>query len=141
MARKSKGRERLSSLEIDVIREIWQRQPASVADLIEGLSARQGADALQRGTMHVLLNRLEEKGWLTREKDGRGYRYSATISERDGLAEMTGEFQAKLFDGSSLALVQCLLRENKNLDQSEIDSLRDLLDGAEKELRNNRKKS
>ena len=134
MPGKSKERERLSALEIDVIREIWHQQPASVAELIQGLSARQGAEPLQRGTMHVLLSRLEEKGWLTRQRDGRGYRYSATISEQDGLGELTGQFQDKLFDGSPLALVQCLLRENQGLDQAEIDSLRDMLDKAENEL-------
>lgn len=135
-------RERLSPLETDVVREIWSSQPVSVANLTEALNSRRRDSPLKRGTVHVLLGRLEEKGWLTRKKEGRGYRYSVTVAEEIGQAELAAEFQAKVFHGSPSALVQCLIRDVRGLKQSEIDSIRNLLDEAERKLKKgNHKKS
>jgi predicted transcriptional regulator len=33
-------------------------------------------------TILTILTRLEAKGWLSHERDGRAYRYSATVNER-----------------------------------------------------------
>ena len=80
-----------------------------------------------------MLSRLEEKGWLTRRKEGRGFVYAPSVAEEQGLAELAGDFQKKVFGGSPLALVQCLVR-NKELRLEEINELRRLLDDAEHQL-------
>lgn len=129
MARKS-SREKLSHAEITVMKAVWRTPDATVPAILDAVNARREGEALARGTIHVLLSRLEEKGWLDREKDGRGFIYRGTVSEHAGLAELAREFRESVFDGSSLALVQCLARGGR-ISGKEIASLRLLLDELE----------
>lgn len=123
-------RDKLSPSEIAVMKAVWRSDPATVPAILEAVNAQRDGEALTRGTIHVLLTRLEEKGWLEREKDGRGFVYRGTVDEAAGLAEIAGEFRETVFDGSSLALVQCLARGGK-IKPSEVTSLRQLLDELE----------
>ena len=112
------------------MKAVWRTDPATVPAILDAVNAQRDGEALTRGTIHVLLTRLEEKGWLEREKDGRGFVYRGTVDEVAGLAEVAGEFRETVFDGSSLALVQCLARGGK-IKPKEVASLRLLLDELE----------
>jgi predicted transcriptional regulator len=124
------ARDKLSAAEIAVMKAVWRTDPATVPAILDTVNAQRDGEALTRGTIHVLLTRLEEKGWLEREKDGRGFVYRGTVDEATGLAEVAGEFRETVFDGSSLALVQCLARGGK-IKPKEVASLRLLLDELE----------
>ncbi len=127
-----KPREKLSAAELDVLKAIWKLPEATVPALVDELNARRSGEPLTRGTIQVLLTRLEEKGWVDREKAGRAFLYAARVPEDEGLAELTADFREKVFDGSSLALVQCLVRGG--LAKSEVAELRRMLDEAERSL-------
>lgn len=131
--------ERLSPMEVDVMRELWSLEPVTVPVLLEALNDSRGDSPVQRGTLHVLLGRLEEKGWVLREKEGRGYLYRASVSEETGRTRLTTDFHDRVFGGSPLELVQTLVRGTR-LKQSEIVALRNLLDEAEKNLNLTNKK-
>lgn len=120
-------RDKLSASEITVMKAVWRSAPATVPAILDAVNAQRDGEALTRGTIHVLLTRLEEKGWLEREKDGRGFVYRGTVDEETGMAEIAGEFRETVFDGSSLALVQCLARGGK-IKPREAASLRQFLD-------------
>lgn len=123
-------RDKLSAAEIVVMKAVWRSDPATVPAILDAVNAQRDGEALTRGTIHVLLTRLEEKGWLEREKDGRGFVYQGTVDEATGLAEIAGEFRKTVFGGSSLALVQCLARGGK-INPKEVASLRQFLDELE----------
>jgi len=118
---------------------VWALGEAKVATLVAQLNAKRPDSPIQRGTVHVLLGRLEEKGWIKREKDGRSYIYSATVDEQQGLAEIANEFRDQVFDGSPVTLVQCLV-DSRGLKKRDIEQLRSLLDDAERKLKKNPRK-
>lgn len=122
--------DKLSASEVTVMKAVWRTPDATVPAILDAVNAQREGEALVRGTIHVLLSRLEEKGWLTRERDGRGFIYRGTVGADIGLAELARDFRESVFDGSSLALVQCLARGGK-ISTKEIASLRLLLDELE----------
>ena len=124
----------MSALETDVLREVWSLGAARIAELVEQLNSKRPESPIQRGTVHVLLRRLEEKGWIEREKEGRSFIYTATISEQRGIAEIASEFGEQVFDGSPVALVQSLV-DSRGLKKRDIEQLRSLLDDAENKLK------
>jgi predicted transcriptional regulator len=71
-------------LEERLLELLWQR-PA-------GLSVREAREALPGDLAHTTvmttLDRLYKKGLLTRERDGRGYRYAAATSREDFAASL-----------------------------------------------------
>lgn len=66
---------------------------------------------------------LYRKGWLSRERDGRAYRYSATVSREDYAAGLMGEAFAASADraGTLRAFVQ-------RIDPAEAEELHAMLD-------------
>jgi len=128
-------RQPLSDGETALMKSVWALGEATVPDLVTSLNERRQEDPITRGTIQVLLNRVESKGWLKRKKAGRGYVYEATITEGDGLAELASQFRAKVFDGSALNLVQSLVHA-RDIRQEDIEDMRRLLEEAEQKLDN-----
>lgn len=80
----------LGPLEYEVMRELWREFPASVADVLERINdGRGGDDELAYTTVMTVLSRLHEKGYLGREKVGRGYQYRPRFTE-EKLVERLG---------------------------------------------------
>jgi predicted transcriptional regulator len=76
------------ALESAVLATLWQAgEPLSPAEVRERLAAQGtgGADALAYTTVVTILTRLFEKNALSRERDGRAYRY-APVADEAGLA-------------------------------------------------------
>ncbi|MEM7385227.1 MAG: BlaI/MecI/CopY family transcriptional regulator [Verrucomicrobiota bacterium] len=127
------ARQALSDRETDLIKSLWKLGDGTVPALVEALN-EDSENPITRGTIQVLLNRMETKRWVKRHKVGRSYVYKATVSEERGLAELTGAFHDKVFDGSALELVQALVRANR-MTPPDIEELRALLDETEKKLK------
>lgn len=70
-------------LQQEIMRVLWASSAASVEDVRRALpKSRQGA----YNTVQTVLNRLAERGLVTRARDGRALRYTAAISEADYLS-------------------------------------------------------
>ena len=134
-----KKRERLSGMETELLKLLWDEEPVSVSALTKCYNASRSDSPIKRGTVHVVLGRLEEKGWVKRREEGRGFLYVATVAREKGLAQLVGDFQKKLFGGSPLGLVQCLVK-GQGLKRSEIDQMRAMLDRAEVALESEKEK-
>ncbi len=71
----------LGPLEQRVMARLWQAGPQAVGDVMEALNG--SADRqLAYTTVMTILVRLHDKGLVTRQKDGRNYRYTAIVDER-----------------------------------------------------------
>lgn len=70
----------LGPLERRVMRELWQRGAQSVATVLEAIN-QGGERVLAYTTVMTILVRLHEKGFVTREREGRLYRYAAAFEE------------------------------------------------------------
>lgn len=92
------------------------------------LTAREVQDALSHRdlattTVLTVLGRLERKGLVTRERDGRAHRYRSVASREDHVAElMRDALDAAPDRGAALA------RFLGSIPDTERDALRDLLD-------------
>ena len=77
----------LGPLERRVMATLWATGPQSVGDVLDGLNG--GSDRrLAYTTVMTILVRLNDKGLVTREKDGRNYRYTAAVDERSVEAQL-----------------------------------------------------
>lgn len=119
-------------LEHDVLQVLWERGgDADVATVRAGCNAdREAQDALAYTTIMTVLSRLHDKGLVTRDRAGRGYRYTprfdpdelvAHLSARDvdHLLERYGEVALARFaealetaDPQLRARVEALARED-----------------------------
>jgi predicted transcriptional regulator len=121
----------LGALELVVMEAVWQREWASVWDVLEILN-RQGRN-LAYTTVMTILNRLKKKGWLTTIKAGRAYLYQAARSRQEAEAEAVGSvMRALLQDFGEIAIAQ-FVRELDEIDPEQLNRLAELAQQAGRE--------
>jgi predicted transcriptional regulator len=70
----------LGPLERKVMDQLWRTGSSTVAEVLAALNDG-AATPLAYTTVMTILSRLFEKGFVSRTKDGRGFRYSAAVKE------------------------------------------------------------
>jgi predicted transcriptional regulator len=76
----------LGPLESEVMEIIWSsKRPMTVRELVERINDGRPSP-LAYTTVMTVMSRLVDKGALTRRREGRGYLYEATGSDRAGIA-------------------------------------------------------
>ena len=120
--------ERLPDAELEVMQALWQLEPYPVtsAQLMEKLSGRHW----RLPTLLKLLSRLEERGFVANEKEGRNNRYRPLVDEREYLAAESGRFFQKLHGGSLPSLVAALM-ESRAITSDDVAELEAILKGGE----------
>lgn len=118
----------LPDSELDIMLAVWHAEgPAAAPAILETLERPLTASAL-----HSYLKRLEEKGYLRCEKDGRVNRYTALIPEEEYRRQAGGAVLEKLYDGS-LRTFAAALWDGGRLSADQVSELRDYLDQLEGE--------
>jgi len=113
-------------LEAAIMERIWAAgQPLLVRDIQGGLRPER---QLAYNTVLTVVDILHRKGWLLRAKDGRAYRYWATVSRDEYTARLMGEALEASSDR-----VATLRRFVERIDPAEAGELRKLLDEAHRE--------
>ena len=115
----------LGPLERRVMTHLWTAGPSTVAEVVGGLNV--GASApLAYTTVMTILARLFEKGYVTRTKDGRGFRYAAAADEASiGTVAARRELQA-LVDRYGRATVAAFAADLAGVDPQLVTRLREL---------------
>jgi predicted transcriptional regulator len=118
----------LTKLELQIMQVIWQRGASTVSAVQEGLE-----QALAYTTVQTMLNILERKGKLKRERNGRAFVYSATVTEAKASVHAVRDLVDRMFGGSSEDLVMSLIK-SKQIDPKKIAELSKRLEkeGGEK---------
>lgn len=110
---------RLPDAELDIMKELWAAaRPLTRADLEQRLARRRWAST----TLLALLGRLEAKGYVTREKQGKGYLYAAALAREDYLPVESRSALERMFGGSAKNLIAAMA-QTKDLSQEDIDEL------------------
>lgn len=124
------GRRAAGALESAVLGVLWQASaPLSPGEVREKLARSDSAGpSLSYSTVVTILTRLHEKGSLSRERDGRAYRY-APVSDEAGLAARR---LSQLLDRSA-DREAVLSRFVADLSEQDEELLRSLLGGASEE--------
>jgi BlaI family penicillinase repressor len=96
----------LTDLQIAVMRVLWEKQEATVADIWEALKPERG---LAQTTVATLLSRLEKRGAVAHESRSRQFVYRALVSASEIRRVMVRDLTERLFDGDVAALMSHLL--------------------------------
>lgn len=124
----SDGDVSLSELQLSLMRVLWQRGEASVAEVAEAL---RGERDLAHTTVATLLTRLEKRGLLASRREGRSLLYTPQVSEAEVQRSMVGSLVDSLFAGRASALVSHLL-DARGVDAKELAELQALLNQQRK---------
>lgn len=114
----------ISEAEFEVMQIIWDKAPINTNEIVFLLSA---TSDWSPKTIQTMLIRLEKKGAVIHEKEGRVYVYSPLIPKEDYISHESHAFLNKFFNGALDQMVVSYLSQN-DLSQEDIDSLRSILD-------------
>ena len=89
---------------------VWRLGTATVRDVYEALLERR---RIAYTTVMTMMNILEAKGYLKKEKHDRAYRYRPARPERVVVGSMVREFVNRVFDGASRPLLLHLVEDAK----------------------------
>ena len=109
----------LTDLENEVMRVVWESGPCSVEAVYDVVSRSRD---LKETTVRTLLRRLEHKGYLRHESEGRAYVYRATEPSRSLAARAVRQIIDRFCQGSVEELVSGMV-EAKALSQDELSRL------------------
>ncbi len=117
----------LHELEAEVMEEIWQRDDATVREVLEALN--QGPKQRAYTTVMTIMVRLDRKGLLRRKRRGKSDVYRATMTRADYLdARASSEVAALLEQYGEVALGH-FANQVEALDPERLEQLRALARG------------
>lgn len=112
----------LSPSETEILRIVWQLGKATVQKVCNKLPARR---KITYATVQTLLRRLEKKGYLKHETDGKAHVFFAAVKSEDVIKRTVGDFLDRLFGGDPVPLMQYLAEHGK-IDADDIEKLKRL---------------
>src|SRR5947208_15308109 len=110
----------LTTQELAIMKVVWRLGHATVRDVYHALLEHRH---IAYTTVMTMMNVLETKGYLKKEKAERAYRYRPTRPERTVISSMVREFVNRVFDGAPRPLLLHLVKDGR------------LAEAARKELR------
>ena len=119
----SRVRAPLTELENEVMHVLWERGPCAV-EAVHDVVSRQRK--LKETSVRTILRRLEQKGYLRHEEQGRAYVYRAAEPARSLAARAVRQIIDRLCKGSVEELVSGMV-EAKVLTKEELDRLEEIV--------------
>ncbi|MBV9765098.1 MAG: BlaI/MecI/CopY family transcriptional regulator [Acidobacteriaceae bacterium] len=113
----------LSQLEQEVMNAIWSCGKATASDVQTALLPKR---VLKDSTVRTLLTRLEEKGYLQHEVDGRAFVYSSTEPPRSLAVRAVKQIVDRFCEGSFESLLVGMV-DDEIVDSDELQRIVDRL--------------
>ena len=104
----------LTTQELAIMKVVWRLGTATVRDVYEDLLETR---RIAYTTVMTMMNILETKGYLKKEKADRAYRYRPAHAERAVITSMVHEFVNRVFDGASRPLLLHLVKDSRLTDK------------------------
>ena len=111
----------LTTQELAIMKVVWRLGHATVRDVYHALLETRH---IAYTTVMTMMNILETKGYLRKERHDRAYRYRPARPERAVIGSMVREFVNRVFDGASRPLLVHLVRDARLTDKERKDLLR-----------------
>jgi BlaI family penicillinase repressor len=123
----------LTELQIAIMRVLWERGQATVAEIQEALRDERG---LALTTVATLLSRLEKRGIVSHETRQRQFVYQPLVTEADVRHSMLQELSERLFAGDVAAMMSHLLT-GREISPGDLERIKAMLEehAARKETR------
>ena len=118
---------RLPDAELEVMKALWALgdYPAHTGDIAQKLDKSWKAPTLLK-----LLSRLEERGFVKREKEGRNNLYTPLVRREDYLSAESRAFLQRLHGGSLPSLVAALM-DSRAISRRDLEELEEILRGGD----------
>src|SRR5215204_3798266 len=118
----------VTDAELAVLQALWERGPATIRQLTERLYPDGSASCY--ATVQKLLERLESKAFVKRDRSGAVHSFSACVCRDELIGRRLRTVAEKLCGGSLTPLLTHLVRAEK-LSAAERAELRELIDKLE----------
>jgi len=118
-------KESIPDAELDVLKALWPNEPLTareIATIIYGVPSTSNI-----GTVQTLLQRLEKKGFIKRDRSRYVHRFSARVSQLDVAGSQLEMLAEKVCDGSLAPFISHLVQARR-LSRKEKDEIRRLLE-------------
>ena len=116
----------LTDAESRVMSVVWQRETATVGDVVAALTQER---VVTYSTVQTILRILETKGYVTHDKVARAFVYRALIDKRQARRRALRHLVSRLFEGSATLLLLNVL-EDEGIDPVERQRLKRLIEQA-----------
>lgn len=113
----------LTEAELRIMNVLWDRQAATVHEVLESLPAK---PALAYNSVLTIVRILEKKGYVRHVKDKRAHVYTPQIDRKDATRFEVRHLISRFF-GDSHELLALNVLEETSLDAEELNRLRQLL--------------
>jgi len=130
----TKPNHQLATLQLAIMRVLWKRGEATVADVREDLHDDR---PLAYTTIATMLAKMERKGYVAHRIEGRAHIYRPAIDQEKVSRSMVTDLADRLFAGDVTQMVAHLLA-GCDVDADELARLKALIRAREKEERNAR---
>ena len=127
---------RLTELQLEIMSVLWKKGSATVADVHDTIGTKRG---LAPATVATLLRRLEKKGAVAHETEGRQFVYQALITSAAARRSVLSEVAERLLPADVPALINQLLASRK-IGAEELEQVKKLIEAREREERKARRK-
>jgi predicted transcriptional regulator len=122
----------VTDTELSVLQSLWDGGPATIRQLTDGLYP--GGGTAQYATVQKLLDRLELKGYVRRDRTPAAHTFQASVPRDELIGRRLQDVAVKLCGGSLTPLLTHLVRARK-LSDRERQELRDLIDELDRKGR------
>jgi predicted transcriptional regulator len=126
----------LTAAQREIMEIVWQCGEVTVSEVHRALAKKR---PVARNTVQTMIVRLEEKGWLKHQEQGRTFIYSANRARSVSLGAKVSQMVDRLFAGAPEELVTALI-EYRGLSSEEADRIRAMIDDAEAKQKRDTKK-
>jgi len=109
----------LSELETKVINVLWRRGPSTVDDVVRALPGRK---KLKDSTVRTILSRMEKKGFVAHDAEGRTNVYRALLEPQRVAMSGVRDILDRFLGGSVEALLVGIV-DDKIVDHDDLDAL------------------
>lgn len=114
----------ISEAELEVMQVLWrEKRPMKIQEVLDSLEK----NSWKYNTVGTLLLRLESKGAVKSEKEGRVILYTSSLDESAYKKEKTSDFVKRIYNGSVKELAVSLFQSDE-MTESDIDEIRKLFD-------------
>lgn len=119
----------LSDGEWTLMKALWEDAPMTITQLT---AAMKDSTGWSKHTIISMLSRMETKGAVKYQSNGRARLYSPVLQREDAVRRETSHFMDKVFDGHMGVMLNAMM-DSRPLTQADLDELSAILERAKGE--------
>ena len=116
----------LSDGEWTLMKALWEDAPMTITQLTAAMKDRTG---WSKHTIISMLSRMEAKGAVKYQSNGRAKLYSPVLEREDAVKRETSHFMDKVFDGRLGVMLNAMM-DSRPMTRADLDELSAILEKA-----------